>query len=136
MQQEINQRWRFNQSPQEVWEYLTKSDLLEQWLAKTDFQPVVGHKFQFEGKQGSLIFCEVREVEPYARLAYWWQTNSAKDGKPFNSKVVWILVPKDNGTELQLVHSAFTYLEDYTKHNNGWTVLGNRLKQLLSTIKI
>ncbi len=45
-------------------------------------------------------------------LSYSWQKNSAKDNKPFNSKIVWTLVPKENGTELQLVHNGFTALED------------------------
>ena len=47
MQREIKQTWQFTQSPQEVWEYLTQPELLEQWLGETDFQPIVGHKFRF-----------------------------------------------------------------------------------------
>ncbi len=47
MQKEIKHTWHFSQSPQEVWEYLTKPELMEQWLGKTDFQPIVGHKFRF-----------------------------------------------------------------------------------------
>src|SRR6266550_2474446 len=50
MQKEIKQTWHFNQSPQTVWEYLTKPELIEQWLGKTDFQPLVGHKFSIIGK--------------------------------------------------------------------------------------
>ena len=120
MQKEIKHTWHFNQSPQEVWEYLTKPELLEQWLMKTDFQPIVGHKFRFTGSQGSEIYCEVLEVKPFTILSYSWQKTSAKDNKLFNSKVVWTLVPKENGTELQLVHNGFTSLEDYSAHNNGW----------------
>ena len=47
MQKEIKQTWHFEQSPQEVWEYLTKPELIEQWLMKTDFQPILGFKFRF-----------------------------------------------------------------------------------------
>lgn len=35
MQEEIRQTWFFKQSPGEVWEYLTKPELIEQWLMKT-----------------------------------------------------------------------------------------------------
>ncbi|HYV90541.1 MAG TPA: SRPBCC domain-containing protein [Chitinophagales bacterium] len=135
MQQEIKQTWHFNQSPQEVWKYLTIPELLEQWLGKTDFQPIAGHKFRFIGRQGSEIDCEVLEVKPFTKLSYSWQRTSAKDRKPFTSKVVWTLVPKEKGTELQLVHDGFTALEDFTAHNNGWTVIGNRFLELLNTIK-
>ena len=88
-----------------------------------------------QSKSGKIIYCEVLEVKPFTKLSYSWQTNSAKDNKPFNSKVVWTLVPKENGTELQLVHNGFTALEDYIAHNNGWTALGNQFVELLNTIK-
>jgi uncharacterized protein YndB with AHSA1/START domain len=133
MQKEIKHTWHFNQSPQEVWEYLTKPELLEQWLMKTDFQPIVGHKFHFICNK--ITYCEVLEVKPFTKLSYSWQANSADSNKPFNSKVVWTLVPKENGTELQLVHNGFTLLEDYIGHNNGWTTLGNRFVELLNNIK-
>jgi len=82
MQQEIKQTWHFNQSPQEVWKYLTIPELLEQWLGKTDFQPIAGHKFRFIGRQGSEIDCEVLEVKPFTKLSYSWQRTSAKDRNP------------------------------------------------------
>ena len=135
MQKEIKHTWHFNQSPQEVWEYLTKPELLEQWLTKTDFQPIIGHKFRFTDKSGKIIYCEVLEVKPFTKLSYLWQYPSANDNKLFDSKVVWTLTPKENGTELQLVHNGFTALEDYIAHNNGWTTLGSRFVELLNAIK-
>jgi uncharacterized protein YndB with AHSA1/START domain len=135
MQNEIRHTWRFPRSPKEIWEYLTKPELLEQWLAKTDIRPSIGHKFHFFDKLGKTISCEVLEVDPFTRLVYSWQYISAKDNKTFTSKVVWTLVPKDNETELQLLHTGFAATEDYTAHNNGWTNLGNRFTELLNTIK-
>ena len=135
MQNEIKHTWHFNQSPQEVWECLTRPELIEQWLTKTDFQPIAGHKFHFSDKSGKIVYCEVLKVEPFTRLSYSWQYPSAKDNKRFDSKVEWILIPKDQGTELQLVHSGFTALEDFTAHNNGWTTCGNRFIELLNIIK-
>src|SRR5436309_1848640 len=116
MQKEIKHNWFLNQPPEEVWEYLTKPELLEQWLMKSDFLPVVGHKFTFIGgcddAGESAAQCEVLEVKPYTFLSYSWQTNSTKDNKPFDSLVTWTLVSKENGTELQLVHTGFKVLED------------------------
>ena len=129
MQHEVRHTWHFNRPPQEIWEWLTRPELLGQWLMKTDFQPVVGHKFRFES--GKDNHCEVLEVTPFTRLSYSWRVPSVLDGKPFNSKVEWTLTPKDSGTELQLVHNGFTVLEDYIGHNDGWKKLGDGLVQRL-----
>lgn len=103
-----------------------------------DFRPIVGHKFCFEisqGKDGKPAnikhYCEVLELVPNKKLSYSWK----KDNMPFNSKVTWTLAPKENGTELQLVHNGFTVLEDVIGHNKGWTMLGNRLIELLNADK-
>ena len=77
--------------------------------------------------------CKVLEVKPFTRLSYSWQANSASDNKPFDSKVVWTLLVKENGTELQLVHNGFTVLEDYVGHNNGWIKCGERFVELLNS---
>src|SRR5580765_6058154 len=120
MRNEIKQTWHFSQSPQEVWEYLTNPELLEQWLVKTDFQPIVGHKFYFTSPYGNHSYCEVLELNPCTRLSYSWQKKSLTDNKPDNSIVAWTLVPDENGTELLLVHNGFTALEDLVGHENGW----------------
>jgi uncharacterized protein YndB with AHSA1/START domain len=36
------------QHPQEkIWRALTEGSLIEAWLMKSDFQPIVGHRFSF-----------------------------------------------------------------------------------------
>src|SRR4029078_4380855 len=116
------------QNPQEIWEYLTNPELIEQWLTKTDFQPIAGHKFSFYDKSGKVIECKVLEVKPITHLSYSWQYTSAKDHKYYDSKVFWTLVPKEEGTELQLVHNGFSFLEDHTAHNHGWNICLTRFE--------
>jgi uncharacterized protein YndB with AHSA1/START domain len=135
MQKEITHTRFFNRSPQEVWEYLTKPELLEQWLGATDFQPIVGHRFRFASPYRNDSYCEVLEVTPFTKLSYSWQKNSTKDNKPYNSKVAWTLVPKGEGTELQLVHNGFTALEDLVGHDNGWNTCLNQLEELSNAFK-
>ena len=135
LQSEIRQVLHLAQSPQEVWEYLTKPELIEQWLGKADFQPVAGHKFRIIGSRGSEIDCEVLEVTPFTKLTYSWQKKSAKDNKFYNSKVVWTLIPKKNGTELQLVHNGFTALEDFLAHEHGWNTCLKQFVELLNITK-
>ena len=135
MQNEIKKVWHFNQSPKVVWEYLTKPELIEQWFGNTDFQPIVGHKFSITGKQGNVINCEVLELTPPLKLSYSWQRPSAKDQKFYTSKVEWTLTETNSGTELQLLHNGFVELEDFNAHNDGWTVIINRLIELLQSKK-
>ena len=132
MKDEIKHVWHFNRPPKEVWEYLTIPELLEQWLCKMDFKPVVGHKFEVPTKAGGTTMCEVTEVIPLKMLSYSWQFPSVKSKKTYDSKVVWTLVPTNDGTELYLVHNGFTILDDYIAHENGWTTLGGRLLKLMN----
>lgn len=131
MPKEVTQSWFFSQSPEEVWEYLTRPELIELWLSKTDFQPVAGKKFHFADKSGKIIYCEVLEVKPFSRLSYSWQFHSAKGAKIVDSQVLWTLIPTGDGTELHLQHDGFSLLEDLTAHRNGWNTCLERFKQLL-----
>ena len=139
MQNDIKHTWHFQQSPQEVWEYLTKPELIEQWLMKCDLRPIKGHKFQFtftpkkDSKYEGIVHCEVLEADPFTKLSYSWNGNTQNGDRSFKSKVVWTLIPKDNGTELQLVHSGFIVLEDYITHNNGWNACLTKMTELLNS---
>jgi len=134
MQKEIKRALLIYQSPEQVWDYLTKPELIEQWLGKTDFRPVVGHKFRFISPYGNDSICEVLEVMPYTKLIYSWQKNSSRDNQPFNSKVVWTLVPKEDGTELQLVHDGFAAVEDFAAHEQGWDICLKQIHELINTV--
>ena len=136
MQKEIRQSWFFQQSPEIDWEYLTVPSLIEQWLGKTDFQPIQGHRFRFISPNGNHANCEVLEVKPYSRLAYSWEKKSGRDNQRYHSKVEWTLRPGEtenyrNGTELQLVHNGFIASEDVTGHDNGWNACLRQMKELL-----
>lgn len=138
MQEAINKTWQFDQSPEEVWEYLTQPELIEQWLMKNDFQPIIGHKFRFtfdskpEGTYKGGVDCEVLEVNPHSKLSYTWNGGTNDGSRSFNSKVVWTLIPKANGTELQLQHDGFTVLEDILTHSGGWDSCIKRLGELIN----
>ncbi len=135
MQQDIQKIWFFLQSPPEVWEYLTRPELIEQWLMKTDFKPIKGQKFQFTftPKPGSpyegMVDCEVLEIKPFSSLSYSWNGRTMDKSRSFHSTVVWTLVPKDNGTELQLRHNGFEMMDDILAHSSGWENCIQRMKE-------
>jgi uncharacterized protein YndB with AHSA1/START domain len=141
MQEGIKQSWFFKQTPQEVWEYLTRPELIEQWLMKTDFQPIAGHKFCFtfspkaDSKYDGILHCEVLEIIPFSKLSYSWNGSAGKGSRDFNSKVEWTLVPNKNGTELLLQHNGFELLEDIFSHTNGWNACIKRIEELINAIK-
>lgn len=140
MEKEIKKTWFFKQTQEEVWEYLTKPELIEQWLMKNNFNPTLGYKFQFTfaAKEGSkyagVVNCEVTEIKPYSRLSYTWD-GSTTDGRVFNSEVKWTLQQKDNGTELQLSHDGFAVLEDILNHSGGWDSCLKKIEDLLNQDK-
>ena len=123
-----------------VWEYLTNSELMAQWLMKNDFQPIVGHDFQFRtGPIPSLDFdgifyCKVLEVNPFDQLSYSW-TSGPGDGKiTLDSVVTWKLEPMDNGTEVFLEHSGFAKKENLDFYNGllqGWLEKFEKIDKLL-----
>ena len=140
MQREIRHQFTFLQPPEVVWDYLTNSELLAQWLMPNDFKPVAGHKFQFGAKPkfplgfDGRIYCEVLEIVPYRKLVYSWKGGLSKENPSLDSIVVWTLTPTDSGTVLTLEHKGFKGIKNYLAYfimNKGWAKIGNRLfKQL------
>src|SRR4030095_11409646 len=96
-EKDILQTWFFQQPPSEVWEYLTKPELIEQWLTKNDFKPVVGHKFQFISSakdcsnKPNNAYCQVLEIIPPKLLSYSWRKGINEKEFTVDSVVTWKL---------------------------------------------
>jgi uncharacterized protein YndB with AHSA1/START domain len=139
MKKEIHKTWFFKQPPRDVWEYLTKPELIEQWLMKSDFKPIVGHKFQFihapknESNYNGSTQCEVLEVTPFTKLSYSWNGGTKDGTRTYNSRVEWTLIPKGTGTELQLMHNGFSALEDAIAHDSGWNKCLNLMTEHITS---
>ena len=129
MDKVIKHQFFFPHPPQSVWEYLTKPELMELWLMRNDFQPIVGLDFQFRINPipalnfDGIFYCKVLEVVPFERLSYSWRSGPGQGEITLDSVVEWKLVPKDNGTELFLEHSGFDKEENLNFYNgltDGW----------------
>ena len=72
----------FPHPSEKLWRALTQPHLIEEWLMKNDFLPVVGHRFNLRGDWGGVLDCEVLEVEPNRTLSYTW--NFVHDDAAFN----------------------------------------------------
>ena len=103
--------------PQEqVWQVLTSRQALAAWLMENDFEPRVGHKFQFRthslpGLDG-IIYCQVLELDEPKRLSYTWQDSLMHQP----SIVTWTLKAVDGGTQLQLQHQVVETLPATSVH--------------------
>ena len=129
MQKTIKHQFFFPNPPEAVWEYLTKAELIEQWLMPNDFQLILGYEFRFIVKPmpslnlDGIAYCKILEIVPFKKLTYSWKAGPGAGEISLDSIVEWTFVPKDNGTELQLVHSGFKEIENfnvYTAMDNGW----------------
>ncbi len=87
-------------TPEKVWRVLTESHLIEGWLQKNNFQPIVGHHFDLTFEWG-VVDCVVRTVKPEQELSYTWESGALK------SVIVWTLTPTENGTHLRMEQTGF-----------------------------
>lgn len=139
MQRTIQHQWHYRQSPQEVWDYLTRPELIAQWLMNNDFVPEVGREFMFTasplpnfGFDGK-VYCKVLEIEPCKKLSYTWKGGPGNGVFTLDSVVTWTLEEKDNGTQLYLVHSGL--MEDVTMYDimdAGWIKNIKEIEELLN----
>jgi uncharacterized protein YndB with AHSA1/START domain len=120
--------------PEKLWRALTQPHLIEEWLMKNDFRPVVGHSFNLRGDWGGVLDCEVLAVEPNKMLSYTW--NHAHDDPAFNLKsvVTFTLTPTGSGTHLRIEQSGFApdQKQAYGGAHAGWKQFLAKLEELLA----
>jgi uncharacterized protein YndB with AHSA1/START domain len=113
--------------PEKIWRALTQPHLIEEWLMKSDFAPIVGHRFDFRGDWGS-VDCEVLEVEPNRSLSYTWAAMGLE------SVVTWTLTPSSVGTRLRMEQAGFRADQEqaYQGAKFGWSKFFASLEQVLA----
>jgi uncharacterized protein YndB with AHSA1/START domain len=140
MANSIHHKYFFSHPAELVWEFLTSSELMAQWLMKNDFQPIVGHDFQFLTKPmpamdfDGVCYCKVLEVSPFNKLSYSWKGGPGDGTMTLDSVVVWTLHSKDNGTELVLDHTGFKEIENlafYNSMNDGWQKILQKIAAMM-----
>ena len=115
--------------PEKIWRALTQPHLIEEWLMKNDFSPVVGHRFSLSGDWGAAA-CEVLELEPNRTLAYTWAAMG------LDSVVTWTLTPTGAGTHLRMEQKGFRADQQraYQGAQYGWKSFFAKLEQVLARI--
>ena len=115
--------------PEKIWRALTQPHLIQDWLMKNDFRPVVGHRFNFRADWGA-VDCQVLAVEPNKTLSYTWAAYDLK------SVVTWTLTPTSAGTHLRMEQSGFRpeQRQAYQGAKGGWPRFFATLEQVLARI--
>jgi uncharacterized protein YndB with AHSA1/START domain len=113
MQSEIKHTWNYEQSPAEVWDYLTKAELIALWLMPNNFKAELGCEFEFRinpipslGLDG-IMNCKILEILPFQKLSYTWKAGPGNGIYTLNTLVEWTLEPNETGTRLLLKHTGF-----------------------------
>ncbi|QKD02578.1 SRPBCC family protein [Mesorhizobium loti] len=119
--------------PEKLWRALTQPHLMQEWLMKNDFAPVVGHRFNISADWGGMLDCEVLAVEPNKTLSYTWDLAHQDPAFDLRSVVTFTLTPTPEGTHLRMEQSGFRpeQRRAYGGAKMGWPQFLEKLEQLL-----
>jgi uncharacterized protein YndB with AHSA1/START domain len=121
--------------PEKIWRVLTEVPLITEWLMDNDFQPVVGHRFNFRSTPmlnwNGVIDCEVLVVEPNKKLSYRWGSLGLE------SIVVWTLIATNGGTLVRMEQSGFRPDQEaaYKGANYGWQKFISGLERVVAGLQ-
>ena len=115
---------------EKIWRALTQPHLIQEWLMKNDFEPVVGRKFTLDPRPAwnGQIDCQVRVVEENKSLSYDWNSMGV------NTVVTWTLTPTKGGVLLRMEQSGFTAQQEqnFQGAKYGWQRFVGNLEKVLS----
>ena len=126
--------------PEKVWRALTQPALLAEWMMANDFQPAVGHRFQFTaqpaGNWDGVVKCEVLEVQPHTRLSYRWGVGGTTAADGLSTLVTMTLTPSGKGTLLRMEQSGFRPEQErnFQGAKYGWQKFLGGLEQVLAKL--
>jgi uncharacterized protein YndB with AHSA1/START domain len=103
--------------------------LIEKWLMKNDFEPIVNRRFNLRAGWGA-IDCQVLKVQPNKMLSYTWGAYELE------SVVTWTLAPTSTRTDLRMEQSGFRQDQSqyYQGAEGGWQQFLSALEQVLARI--
>ena len=128
------------QSREQVWQALTDSATLAEWMFPNDFEPRIGHHFTFRvppnlkaGFDGLVVRCEVLECEPPRRLIFSWSAG----GSVVDTRVSFRLEPDGEGTRVLFEHLGFDLSQPrgeqaFKGAEYGWAKMLNQLATVVA----
>src|SRR5688500_7898485 len=118
LKREINLRWFYPYSPEEIWDCITNPATLKQWSnlhRNTDFKAEVGLKWMEEQKPrrgwDGKMYSEMLEVVSGEILKYSFKDGARPAEEKLDTIVTRKIVSKNFGTEVLLCHTGFRGLK-------------------------
>jgi uncharacterized protein YndB with AHSA1/START domain len=121
--------------PEKLWRALTQPHLIEEWLMKNDFAPVVGHSFKLRGEWGGTLDCEVLTVEPNKTLSYTWDFANPDPAYGLKSIVTFTITPIAVGAHLRMEQVGFRpdQKQAFGGAHAGWKAFFDKLEQVAAS---
>ena len=140
MKKEIKNEWTYEQSPKEVWAYLTQAELIAQWLMPNTFKAIPGYEFQFNSGPipsmdlDGIFHCTIIEIVPYQKLVYTWKGGPGNGVITLDTVVEWTLQKQGEGTKLSIKQSGFkeSNYTIFTAMTAGWQEHALKMMKLLN----
>jgi uncharacterized protein YndB with AHSA1/START domain len=126
--------------PEKIWRALTQAPLIEAWLMKNDFEPVVGHRFTLRAPAmahwNGVTDCEVLAVEPNRRLSYSWNASGDEAEGGLKTIIAWTLIPAEGGTLVRMEQSGFRPEDEgnYQGAGYGWRRFVGGLERVVAEL--
>ena len=124
----------FPHVPDKLWRALTQPHLIEEWLMKNDFAPVVGHRFNLRGDWGGVLDCEVLAIEPGRTLSYTWDFVNDDPAYALKSVDTFTLTPTAAGTYLRMEQAGFRpeQKQAFGGAKVGWQQFFSKLEEVVA----
>jgi uncharacterized protein YndB with AHSA1/START domain len=124
----------FPHPPEKLWRALTQPHLIQEWLMKNDFAPVVGHRFHLSGEWGGVLDCEVLTLEQNKTLSYTWDFVHQDPAFNLKSVVTFTLTPTSKGTQLRMEQVGFRPEQKQASGGakHGWQQFLSKLDEVLA----
>nr|WP_202113408.1 SRPBCC domain-containing protein [Paenibacillus sp. MMS18-CY102] len=122
--------FEYKTTVEKLWSAITDSTKLAKWTMENDFQPIVGHRFQFRTQPteywNGIIDGEVLLVEEPSRLSYTWSSGETHT-------VTWTIQDLGDGkVNLHLEQTGISNPQALGGAKYGWTNWNAELEKLLA----
>ena len=130
---EVEKKVHINAPVSKVWQALTDTTQLAQWLMPNDFVAEVGKEFVFTGNMGEGPFpinCLIKELIENKKLVYTWRLPEFE-----GDSEVTIELEGNGETDLTLTHTGWENIgalenDMFEGHKKGWDEKLAKLKEV------
>jgi Uncharacterized conserved protein len=126
----LNMDFQFTTSVEKLWNALTDSSKLAKWIADNDFEPVVGHRFQFRHQPNEywdgIVDSEVLIVDEPNQLSFTWTVGDER-----HTVTLTIQDMGDGKANLHLEQTGITNEQGLAGAKYGWMAWVDKLVKVL-----